>query len=351
MKRAGMLMLAALLLLMSVGAAGAQEPVLTIVAHDSFAVSEDVLAEFEAESGMRVEILRVGDAGLMINQSILTRDNPLGDVLFGADNTFLTRALDNGLFDAYESPLRDTVDAALLADVDTRVTPIDKADVCLNFDAAWFADSGLPLPGSLEDLTLPEYRGLLVVQNPATSSPGLAFLLSTVVAFGEEGDYTYLDYWAELVDSDVAITEGWTDAYYGQFSGSAGSTGTRPLVVSYASSPAAEVYFAEEVPETAPTGSITADGMCFRQVEYAGVLSGARNVEGAQHFIDFMLGRAFQEDMPLNMFVYPVIEDAELPDVFVEYAPPIEAPVHMTPAEIGELRERVIDGWTEVVLR
>jgi thiamine transport system substrate-binding protein len=348
MKR--ILMLAALALLLALPLQAQQNTVI-LVTHDSFAVTEDVIAAFEAESGLRVEILRVGDAGLMVNQAVLTRGNPLGDVMFGVDNTFLTRALENDVFVPYESPLRDTVDAALLEEVDARVTPIDIGDVCLNYDVAWFAEHSVPLPETLADLTKPAYRGLLVVQNAATSSPGLAFLLATVAAFEEDSSYTWLDFWADLVANDVAITEGWTDAYYGQFSGSAGSTGTRPLVVSYASSPAAEVYFAEEAPENAPTASITTDGACFRQVEYAGILSGARNVEGAQQLIDFMLSRAFQEDMPLTMFVYPVIADAELPEVFVDYAPPAEAPVRLTPDEIGALRERVIDAWTEVALR
>lgn len=329
----------------------AQDGVVTVIAHDSFAVSEDIIAAFEAESGLRLEILRVGDAGLMVNQSILTRDNPLGDVMFGIDNTFLTRALDNSLFSAYESPLRAAIDPALLEAVDDRVTPVDVSDVCLNYDVAWFAAQGLTLPASLQELTQAIYRGLLVVENPATSSPGLAFVLATVEAFGEEGDYDYLDFWADLVANDVIVTEGWTDAYYGQFSGSAGSTGTRPLVVSYASSPAAEVYYAEEPVETALTASITAPGLCFQQVEYAGVLSGARNVEGAHAFIDFLLSRAFQEDMPLTMFVYPVIADAVLPAVFADYAPAVDDPIRMNPEDIGEMRERVIDAWTEVVLR
>ncbi|HYO89606.1 MAG TPA: thiamine ABC transporter substrate-binding protein, partial [Candidatus Limnocylindrales bacterium] len=272
MKRIGQMGIVVLLLL--AGSVVAQEPVVTVIAHDSFAVTEDVLAAFEQESGLRVEILRVGDAGLMINQSILTRDNPLGDVLFGVDNTFLTRALDNNLFVAYESPLRVTIGPSFLEEVDAHVTPIDYGDVCLNYDAAYFAESGLALPETLQDLALPEYRSLLVVQNPATSSPGLAFALATVAEFGEAGDYTYLEFWADLVANDVAISESWSDAYYVQFSGSTGSTGTRPLVVSYASSPAAEVYFAEEPPDTVPTGSIVFPGACFRQVEYAGVLSG-----------------------------------------------------------------------------
>ena len=330
------------------GISRAQENVVRLVTHDSFAVSEDVLAAFEAETGISVEILRVGDAGLMVNQSILTKDNPLGDVLFGVDNTFLTRTLDNDLFAAYESPLRETIAPEFLDGVDARVTPVDFGDVCLNYDVRYFAGRDLKIPESLADLALPDYRGLLVVQNPAASSPGLAFVLATVAAFGEDG---YLSYWADLVANDVAIAESWTDAYYGQFSGSAGSTGTRPLVVSYASSPAAEVYFAEEPPETAPTASITASGTCFRQIEYAGVLSGAANPEGAQRFIDFMLGEAFQADMPLNMFVYPVVPETPLPEVFVEYAQSADAPADWSPDEIGEMRDRVIGGWTETVLR
>lgn len=333
------------------GATNAQESTVRVITHDSFAVSENVVAAFEAESGLTVELLRVGDAGLMVNQSILTRENPLGDVLFGIDNTFLTRALDADLFVEYESPLREAIDPAALDGVDERVTPIDYGDVCLNYDTAYFDAHDLALPASLADLTEPEYSGLLVVENPASSSPGLAFLLATVAAFGEEGDYTYLDFWADLVANDLAISESWTDAYYGEFSGSTGSTGTRPLVVSYASSPAAEVYFAEEPTDSAPTASITAEGTCFRQVEYAGVLHNAANPEGARQFIDFMLSAAFQEDMPLNMFVYPVVADAELPDVFVEFAQAAEDPVVMTPEAIGELRDHVVDDWTEAVLR
>ena len=337
-----------LLVFMLVGKAAAQETVVRLITHDSFAVSDSVLEAFEAETGLTVEILRVGDAGLMVNQSILTRDNPLGDVLFGVDNTFLSRALDADLFEEYESPLRDNVDPVFLEGIGAQVTPVDFGDVCLNFDAAWFSEHGVELPESLADLTKPEYRSLLAVENPATSSPGLAFLLATVAAYGDNG---YEQFWADLVANDVAVSESWTDAYYGQFSGSTGSTGTRPLVVSYASSPAAEVYFAEEHLSEPPTGSITVDGACFRQIEYAGVLSGAANPEGAQRFIDFLLTPAFQADMPLNMFVYPVVPDVDLPEVYVPIALPAEVPASMTPDEIGALRDDLLERWTEIVLR
>jgi thiamine transport system substrate-binding protein len=275
--------------------------------------------------------------------------------MYGVDNTFLSRTLEADLFVPYESPLLEHVPEAFLAETEQMVTPIDYGDVCLNYDVAYFEDNDLALPESLADLTEPAYADLLVVENPASSSPGLAFLLATIDHFGtpdDEGNaYTYLDYWADLVANDVLVVDGWSEAYYDQFSGSAGSPGTRPLVVSYASSPPVEVIYAEEPVEKAPTGTITAPGMCFRQVEYAGILNGTEHVEAAQQFIDFMLSVEFQEDMPLQMFVFPVNEDAELPDVFTEHATVAEEPVQMNSVAIDENREAWIQAWVETVLR
>jgi thiamine transport system substrate-binding protein len=203
----------------------------------------------------------------------------------------------------------------------------------------------------LADLTDPAYKSLLVVENPASSSPGLAFLLLTVSVFGTEGDYTYLDYWRDLVGNDVLVVDDWSTAYFAEFSGSTGSEGTRPLVVSYASSPPVEVYFMETPPESAPTGSIVADEMCFRQIEFAGVLVNAKNPEGARKFIDFMLDILFQEDVPLQMFVYPVNPEAEIPEIFTTYSAIPEKSVTVDPAEIDANREAWIQAWTETVLR
>ena len=332
------------------------ETTLTVVTHDSFNVTEDVLAAFEEETGIRVQILRSGDAGTMINQAILTKANPLGDVVYGLDNTFLTRALEADLFVPYELPQLDNIDDAFKLDPEFRVTPVDYGDVCLNYDAAYFQENGLALPESLADLTLPAYKGLLVVENAASSSPGLAFLLSSIANFGTPEDdlgedgYTYLDYWQDLVDNDVLVTDDWSSAYYGEFSGSS-ADGQRPLVVSYASSPPVEVYFAEELPTEAPTGSIVAPQTCFRQIEFTGILAGTPHPEAAQQFVDFMLGLPFQEDMPLQMFVFPVNADAVLPDVFTEYAQIPDEPVVMDPEQIGARRADWLQAWAEVVLR
>jgi thiamine transport system substrate-binding protein len=351
MKFRSLLFLIVFVLILSPVLAQDDPIILTLVTHDSFNVSEDVLANFEAESGIKVEILRSGDAGSMVNQSILSKENPLGDVLYGVDNTFLSRALEADLFVPYESPLLESIPEAFKIDPENRVTPIDYGDVCLNYDVRYFEENDVPLPESLIDLADPQYKSLLAVENPATSSPGLAFLLATIDQFGTTDDYTYLNFWEDLLKNDVYISDDWSDAYYTQFSGSTGSQGTRPLVVSYASSPPVEVYFMEEVPETAPTGSIVADGMCFRQIEFVGILAGTEKQAAAEQFVDFMLSTAFQEDMPLQMFVFPVNPEAELPEIFTDFAAIPDNPVVMDMTEIDANRETWINEWTQTVLR
>ena len=320
---------------------------LTVITHDSFDASEEVIAEFERANGTEVRFVAIGDAGSLVNQAVLSKNNPLGDLLFGVDNTFLSRALDGEIFEPYASPALATVPDAFEIDPEHRVTPIDYGDVCLNYDTAYFAEAGLAPPADLDALTDEAYRGLLVVENPATSSPGLAFLLATVARYGEEG---WQGYWEALRANDVHISPSWEDAYYGQFSGGAGE-GERPIVVSYASSPPAEIIFAEEPPAEPPTASVTSPGSCFRQIEFAGILANAKEPELARAFIDFMLSPPFQEDIPLKMFVFPVVEGVELPEAFQSYAELASEPATMAPDEIGANRERLVEAWTAIMLR
>ena len=322
---------------------------LTLMTHDSFAISEEVLQAFEAENNVTVEILPSGDAGAAVNQAILAKDNPLADLFFGVDNTFMSRALEADIFEAYESPALGSIRDDLKLDESNRLLPVDYGDVCLNYDKAWFAEKGLPIPASWEDLLDPAYEGLLVVENPATSSPGLAFMLATAAAFGADGEYDFLDYWADLRANDVMVTNGWEDAYYGQFT--VGGGGERPLVVSYASSPPAEFIFADPPADESPTASIVQPGMCFRQVEFVGILKGTENRALAEKFVDFMLGQTFQEDIPLNMFVFPANEQAALPQAFTDWAQIPDQPADLSPDEIAANRDAWIEAWTEVVLR
>ncbi len=323
------------------------EPVtIRLMTHDSFDISTSVMEQFTAESGITVEIFRAGDGGAVLNQAILSRDNPLADVLFGVDNTFLSRALDNDIFIPYQSPQLAFIDERLQLDPEFRALPVDYGDVCLNYDIAWFEASDLEPPQTLADLIDPAYADLTVVQNPATSTPGLSFLLATISTFGEDG---YLDFWQAMVDNGVLVTSGWEDAYWGHFS--AASDGDRPIVVSYASSPPAEVYFAEAELDEAPTAAVVTDGTCFRQIEFVGILRGTPHETAAQQLVDFMLSTAFQEDIPLNMFVFPANNQAQLPDVFARFSQIPDSPADVDPAAIAANREQWIEAWTDVVLR
>jgi thiamine transport system substrate-binding protein len=331
--------------------AARSERTVRIMTHDSFDISEEVLDAFESEHNATVEILQAGDAGVVLNQAILSKDNPLADVLYGVDNTLLSRALEADIFEPYQSPMLEAIPDRLALDDEYRALPVDYGDVCLNYDKAWFESEGLEPPSSLDDLTEPDYEGLTVVENPATSSPGLAFMLATIGHFGESGDTTWLDYWTDLRENDVLVTQGWSEAYYEQFTYASGGSGNRPIVVSYASSPPVEVQFSDEPFEEAPTGVVVGDESCFRQIEFAGVLSGAENPDLAREWIDFMLSETFQEDIPLHMFVFPANENAELPEVFVEFAIVPEDPVTVDYTAIEANREAWIEAWTETVLQ
>ncbi|MFF6998113.1 thiamine ABC transporter substrate binding subunit [Streptomyces sp. NPDC008313] len=322
----------------------------TLVSHDSFAYSKSVLKAFEKESGYKVRVLKDGDAGQAVNKAILTKDNPQGDVFFGVDNTLLSRALDNGLFQPYEPKGSDLVLPEYRVDrAKHRVTPIDSGDICVNYDKKYFADHKLDPPSTFDDLAKPAYKNLLVTENASTSSPGLGFLLGSAAKYGDKG---WQDYWKKLKANGVKVVDGWEQAYNEEFSGSAGgrkAKADRPLVVSYASSPPAEIIYADPKPKTAPTGVAT--GTCFRQVEYAGLLSNAGNTKGGKALLDFLLSKEFQDDMPLNMFVYPVREAAQVPPEFTKFGPQAENPETMDPADIADHRDQWVKSWTSLVLK
>lgn len=313
---------------------------LTVVTHDSFNVSPELLQQFEQSSGLKVTYVAPGDAGTLVNQLVLTKASPLGDVVYGIDNTFAGRALSEKITVPSTSAALPAADAAALqADASGRLTPIDFGDTCVNADTRWFAAHGVAVPQTLDDLIKPEYKDLLVVPNPASSSPGMAFLTATV---GAKGDPGYLDYWGALKNNGVLIAKDWTEAYSVQFSGSSGK-GPRPLVLSYSTSPASEVA----------NGTATTQGLlqtCFRQVEYAGVIAGAKNPAGAQAFIDFLLSPQVQADIPGQMYMYPAVRSTTLPAEWTQFAPLSPDPITVPPATIAQDRDRWVRDWTTRVI-
>ena len=311
------------------GSSGAGTTI-TLVTYSSFPTEgtplNDALAEFAADTGITVRIVTAGDAGTMVTKAVLTAGNPEGDVMWGVDNTLLSAATDGGIFTG-------------------GTTAVDFGDVCVNYDITWFADRSIAPPATLEDLLQPEYADLLVVEDPSASSPGLAFLLATIAAMGDG----WQDYWRALKANGLEVADSWDVAYYERFSGAAGSDGDRPLVVSYGSSPPAEVVFADPPRTDAPTG--VAAGTCFRQTEYAGVLRGTDHPDEAARLVDFLASERFQQELPLTLFVYPIDPAVRLPEVFTKFAVVPDDPYTLDPADIAANREQWQDEWNGIVLR
>jgi len=305
-----------LLLIPAVLAGCASEPTnVRIATHDSFAISDELIESFETESGLELEIIRLGDTGTLTNQLVLSKDEPIADAFFGIDNTFRGVAEENGI-------------------VEGDFTAIDYSDVCFNYDRYYFEDAGITPPTSWKQLTDESYKGLTVITNPNSSSPGLAFLASTVAALGDD----YESYWQDLKANEVLVTSGWEDAYFTEFSGSSGE-GDYPIVLSYASSPSAEVRDNGE----SQTAALLDD--CFRQTEFAGVLAGSANPAGAQELIQFMLGEEFQSAVPELMYVYPAT-DVELPESWSEFATPAETTVDLP--DLNQRRSEILETWDSI---
>ncbi len=312
-----------------------------LVTHESFVMSEEQQKQFEDESGYDLVVKASGDAGALTNKLVLTKDDPTGDAVFGIDNTFASRALDEGVLQKTDA---ERASGAREYDVEGAgadyLVPVDTGSVCVNVDTTWFADHGVPEPQTLDDLTAPAYKDLFVTPGATTSSPGLAFLLTTVAAFGDD----WPSYWEKLLDNGAKITEGWSDAYQVDFT-QGGGGGDRPIVLSYDSSPAFTLD---------GSGGSTTKALldtCFQQVEYAGVLAGAANPEGATALIDFLETTEVQESLPDSMYVFPVDANAKLPSDWASFAVRPVQPFTVDPAQIAEHRDEWLQQWSDVTSR
>ena len=296
----------------------------TLLAYDAFTPKDGIFDAFTTATGAKVKVVTSGDTGTLISKAILTAGNPEGDVLWGIDNTLLSRAQKAELLTSYE--------------------PVDYGDICVNYDKQWFTSRNIAPPTSLEDLALPTYKNLLTVQDPVASSPGLGFLLGTIAHFGADN---WQAYWKSLKANGVHIAADWTTAYTIDFSGSSGK-GKYPLVVSYGSSPPAEVLYAEKPIDTPPTAVI--ESTCFRQTEYVGALRGTRNPNNAKKLISYLLDILFQESMPLSLFVFPINKKATLPDLFTKFAVAPKNPLTLDPADIEKNRDSWLSSWRDIIL-
>lgn len=341
------LLTAALIALVS-GCGESNSRTLKVVTHDSFALPNDVVAAFEKDNNIRLEIAKQGDSGEALNKTILAKANPIGDVFYGVDNTYLTRALSADIFAPYASPRLAMVDPQYRIDKSDKLSPVDHGEVCVDYDKQWFQAKNLVPPKSFDDLTKPEYKNLAVIPSAATSSTGLAFLFGTIAANNSQAS-AWKQYWSSLKANGVSIVGGWDQAYNTSFSGGPGK-GDRPIVISYSSSPPVAVADIQgQKPSESPIGVVPST--CFQQVEFVGILKSTKQRELAQKFVDFMLAKTTQDTIPENMYMYPVVNDATLPPAWAKYSVKIAAPLTLDPQWIADNRESVLSAWTEVTAK
>lgn len=323
---------------------------ITLIAYDSFPTKDSALNaaidEFTKSTGIKVTIATAGDAGTMLTKAKLTAGNPEGDVMWGVDSTQLSAAIDGRVFDPYDPNGSNAIATTLTALVPGHdMTPVDYGDVCLNYDKGWFSSHQVEPPKGFDDLIDPKYKDLLVVEDPSKSSPGLGFLLATIAKYGDG----WKDYWKALRTNGVKVTDGWDAAYYSEFSGAAGSKGSRPIVVSYGSSPPAEVIYADPPRTDAPTAVV--ESTCFREVEFAGVLRGTKHRSEARKLVDFMITQQFQSTLALTLFVYPSRTGVDLPPEFTKYTVVPTKTLTIDATTIAANRQKWQDEWTDIVLR
>ncbi|MCB8748482.1 thiamine ABC transporter substrate-binding protein [Rhodoferax sp. U2-2l] len=313
---------------------------LRVMVHSSFVLPKPLLAQFEAQSGVKLAIIKGGDAGEMLNKLILTRARPVADVVFGIDNTLAGKALAAGVLEPTLAQAAGTVDAQLGG----ALAAVDYGFVTLNYDKAAVAKTGTPLPKNLQDLTLPAYKGWLVVPNPATSSPGHAFLLATIAGMGEEKAFAW---WAQMRTNGLKVVKGWSEAYYTEFTRNQGS---HPLVVSYATSPAAEVFYAKEKLTESPTASLNLAGGVFRQVEGVALIKGTAQPAAALKFVDFLRSAPVQQALQTEMWMYPAVPKTPLAPVMRHAAEPA-AFESLPPQVMADQGGKWVARWTQVVLK
>ncbi len=326
------------------GAAFAQDkpPELRVLTHSAFALPKPLLAQFEKEAGVKLRISKAGDAGEMLNKLILTHKAPVADVVFGIDNALAAKALAADVLDAYAGPAASRESLAALP---APLVPVDYGYVTLNYDKAWFAKRKLALPTTLEELAQPANARLLVVQNPATSSTGYGFLLATIGALGEDKAF---EWWARMRQGGMKVAKGWSEAYYTDFSRAEG--GTRALVVSYATSPAAEVFYSKEKITESPTGSLAIPGAVYRQVEGIALVKGGGARVAAGKLIEFMRSPEVQKQMQTEMWMYPVDAAVARADV-MKFAPEPAQADAPSEKDVADKGAAWVARWTKVVLK
>lgn len=315
---------------------------LTILDHGAFGAFDDAKARFEELTGAKVEHIEADDSGSALNRAAREKGDPSFDVIYGIDNVLWTKAVEEGVFHAYEPALATRIDPAYVFFEGTWwATPVDHGYIGVNWDPVKLGANIT----SLDDVKA--HAGQFVTQDPRTSTPGLGFLLATIATYGETG---WKDYWTDLFEGGVLVTSGWTEAYEQHFSAGYGAdyggAADKAIVTSYTESPAYEAFFGR--PADALARPLVAPQSTFHQIQTMGIAKGTKELLAAQAWIEFTLTEDFQKLAAPGNAVYPVVSTVSTDDTYgdVDPAPGSFEPAQLDPATIGANLERWLREWT-----
>lgn len=309
-----------------------------LATHDSFDLPKELISQFEQQHDAKIRIVKAGDGNELLNKLIISKRKPIADVVYGLDNGNIAQAISENILSNTQPQSADTVVKL------PNALAVDYGFIAINYDKQWFKEKNLPLPTSLADLTKPEYKNLLVSPNPATSTPAMGFFLANIAGLGEEGAFQW---WQKMRQNGVKITKGWSEAYYKEFSLNGGS---RPMMVGYSSSPAAEVFYSKGKLSTPRMGNLFLNGGVYLQKEGVAVLNGSQQPELATKLAQYLQSPTVQRAVPTSMWVYPAVRHTPLAPVMVHASVP---KVHFAPNDkrIQQNRKAWLQRWVQTVLK
>jgi len=308
---------------------------LVVYTYDSmvseYGLGPKIIPKFEEQCNCKIKMVSKGDAGQVLTTLVLEKENPKADVVIGLDNSLIQKAIEKKVLEEFTPKNIGIVPKDIGFYKKGFLTPFDYGFIAFVFDSKKI-EAELNEFDSLLDSRLEKK---IVIQNPRTSSPGLALLFWSIEVYGDPG---YKEFWKEFKPNILVVTDGW-DESAGLF-----RAGEAPMYLSYATSPA---YYAEFEDINHFLAAEFEEGH-YIQVEGIGIVKGTKNRKLAEQFIEFMLTEEAQKEIPFTQFMFPVNKNIELPKAF-EYAVMPDKKLELDPELIEEKQEEWISEWEKII--
>jgi len=336
-------LLLSLIALMAIGVIGVGTEKLVVYTYSSFAswgAAPFIEEAFEKKHDVDVQFVATGDARMMLTKLLTEREagRPGADVFVGVGSVDLSMARGEDLFvplTGEDIPNLASVREDLLIDPTNSLIPYEHSYVTLVYDSQVLAVEDVPL--TFEQLLDPKYKKMLILEDPRTSSVGLAFLLWTIHQYGDPG---YLDYWRKLLPNVLTITQGWSAAYDLFLAREA------PIVVSFSTDTAYSVI--EEGSARYKVMLLNSQG--YRSIYLMGIVKGTKQQGLCKELLDFVLSPEVQERISTTEWMFPANRKTLLPVLFYQNAVFPPDPVMVPSERIGENLDRWLLEWAGIIV-